>query len=34
MRTRLIVDSGYDKRKERRRGDKAELLGLDEGRTS
>ena len=23
IRTRLIVDSGYDKRKERRRGDKA-----------
>jgi hypothetical protein len=34
MRTRLIVDSGYDEKKERRRGDEAELLRLDEDRTS
>jgi hypothetical protein len=34
IRTRLIVDSSHDERKERRRGDKAELLGLDKGRTS
>jgi hypothetical protein len=34
IRTRLIVDSSYNKKKERRRGDEAELLRLNEGRTS
>ena len=34
IRTKLIVDNSHDKRKERRRSDKAELFRLDEDRTS